>query len=73
MKTFIDRIGYFGLAHKKDFAGKTGGVIAVARRSGLSSTCSQMLTFLTALGFEIPSGGRVFAISRNKGEVVNDK
>lgn len=74
MKTFIDRVGFLALARKKtDFAGKVGGVIAVARRSGVSSTCNQMLAFLTAVGISIPSGGRVFAIAREKGEVLNDR
>jgi multimeric flavodoxin WrbA len=74
MKNFIDRIGFLGLQRKKvDFNGKVGGVVAVTRRSGVSSTCNQMLTFLTALGVVIPSGGRVYAIARNKGDVVNDK
>ncbi len=69
-KTFIDRIGFLALARgRKDFAEKVGGVIAVARRSGVSSTCNQMLTFMTAVGMVIPSGGRVFAIAREKGEV----
>jgi multimeric flavodoxin WrbA len=74
MKTFIDRIGFLALARgRKDFAGKVGGVIAVARRSGVSSTCNQMLTFLTAVRMTIPSGGRAFAIARQKGEVTRDK
>jgi multimeric flavodoxin WrbA len=74
MKIFIDRIGFLALARKRtDFAGKVGAVIAVARRSGVSSTCNQMMTFLTAVGAEIPSGGRVFAIAREKGEVLNDQ
>ena len=74
MKVFIDRIGFLALARKKqDFVGKVGGVIAVARRSGVSSTCNQMMTLLTAIGVTIPSGGRVFAIGREKGEVLSDK
>lgn len=74
MKIFIDRIGFLALARgRKDFAGKVGGVIAVARRSGVSSACSQMLTFLTAVRMVIPSGGRAFAIARQKGEVTRDK
>ena len=74
MKIFIDRMGFLALARKKrDFTGKAGGVIAVARRSGVSGTCNQMMTFLTAAGFAIPSGGRVFAIGREKGDVLNDK
>jgi multimeric flavodoxin WrbA len=74
MKIFIDRIGFLALARQKaDFAGKVGGAIAVARRSGVSSTCSQMLTFLTSVGVAIPSGGRVFAIGREKGDVLKDK
>ena len=74
MKIFIDRIGFLALAReRKDFAGKVGGVIAVARRSGVSSTCNQMLTFLTAARMTIPSGGRAFAIARQKGEVTRDK
>ena len=60
-------------AKEKDFVGKAGGVLAVARRSGVSGTCNQMLTLLTALGVSIPSSGRVFAIGREKGEVLNDK
>ena len=74
MKIFIDRIGFLALARKRvDFAGKVGGVIAVARRSGVSSTCNQMIIFLTAIGVAIPSGGRVFAIGREKGEVLKDQ
>jgi multimeric flavodoxin WrbA len=74
MKVFIDRIGFVGLARgRKDFAEKVGGVIAVARRSGVANTCNQMLTLLTALRITIPSGGRAFAIAREKGEVMNDK
>jgi multimeric flavodoxin WrbA len=74
MKTFIDRIGFLALARgRKDFAEKVGGVVGVARRSGVSSTCSQMLTFMTAVGMVIPSGGRVFAIARDKGEVTKDQ
>ncbi len=74
MKTFIDRIGFLALARgRKDFAEKVGGVIAVARRSGVSSTCNQMFTFMTAVGMVIPNGGRVFAIAREKGEVTKDQ
>ena len=74
MKIFIDRIGFLALAReRKDFAGKVGGVIAVARRSGVANTCSQMLTFMTAVRMTIPGGGRVFAIGREKGEVARDK
>jgi multimeric flavodoxin WrbA len=68
MKIFIDRIGFLALARgRKDFAEKVGGVIAVARRSGVSSTCNQMFTFMTAVGITIPSGGRAFSIGRDKG------
>jgi multimeric flavodoxin WrbA len=74
MKIFIDRVGFLALAReRKDFVGKVGGVIAVARRSGVASTCSQMLTFLTAVRMTIPGGGRAFAIAREKGEVKRDK
>lgn len=74
MKTFIDRIGFLALARQRaGFAGKVGGAIAVARRSGVSSTCSQMIGFLTSVGVAIPSGGRVFAIGREKGDVLKDK
>jgi multimeric flavodoxin WrbA len=73
-KTFIDRIGYLALARgRKDFAGKVGGVIAVARRSGVADTCNQMITFVTAVRMIVPSGGRTFAIARDKGEVTKDK
>jgi multimeric flavodoxin WrbA len=73
MKIFIDRIGYLAIAHeRKDFSGKVGGVIAVARRSGMMRTCDQMLTFVTAVRMIVPSGGRAFAIGREKGEVVKD-
>ena len=74
MKIFIDRIGFLALARKRvDFVGKVGGVVAVARRSGVSSTCNQMITFLSAIGASIPSGGRVFAIGREIGEVLKDE
>lgn len=73
MKTFIDRIGYLHIARgRKDFEGKVGAAIAVARRSGLASTWSQMSMFLTACRMIISSGGRVFAVGRLKGEVTND-
>ncbi len=73
MKTFIDRIGYLHIARgRKDFEGKVGAAIAVARRSGLASTWSQMSMFLTAARMILPSGGRVFAVGRGKGEVTND-
>lgn len=73
MKIFIDRIGYLAIARgRKDFSGKVGGVIAVARRSGMMRTCDQMLTFVTAVRMIVPSGGRAFAIGREKGEVVKD-
>ena len=71
-KIFIDRIGFLALARRRvDFENKVGGAIAVARRSGVSSTCNQIVTFLTAIGVGIPSGGRVYAIAREKGEVLN--
>ncbi len=74
MKIFIDRIGFLALARgRKDFAEKVGGVIAVARRSGVSNTCNQMITFMTAVGMTIPSGGRAFSIGREKGDVAKDK
>jgi len=74
MKIFIDRIGFLALARgRKDFADKVGGVIAVARRSGVASTCNQMLTFMTAVRMTIPGGGRAFAIAREKGEVMKDR
>jgi multimeric flavodoxin WrbA len=74
MKTFIDRIGYLHIARgRKDFEVKVGAAIAVARRSGLVSTWNQMTMFLTAARMIIPSGGRVFAVGRGKGEVAKDK
>jgi len=74
MKIFIDRIGFLALARgRKDFAEKVSGVIAVARRSGVSNTCNQMITFITAVGMTIPSGGRAFSIAREKGEVAKDQ
>jgi len=74
MKIFIDRIGFLALARgRKDFAEKVGGVIAVARRSGVSNTCGQMITFFTAVGITIPSGGRAFSIGREKGDVAKDQ
>lgn len=74
MKIFIDRIGYLNLARgRKDFVGKVGGTIAVARRSGFVASCSQMIMFLTAVRMIIPSGGRVFAVGRERGEVTKDE
>jgi multimeric flavodoxin WrbA len=74
MKTFIDRIGYLHIARgRKDFEGKMGAAIAVARRTGLAATWSQMSMFLTACRMIIPSGGRVFAVGRLKGEVAEDR
>ena len=74
MKTFIDRIGFLCLSRgRKDFEGKVGAAIAVARRSGLSSTYNQMVMFLTAVKMIIPSGGRVLSVGREKGDVSRDK
>ena len=74
IKILIDRVGFLALARgNKDFTEKVGGVIGIARRSGVSSTCTQMIIFLTALGIIIPSGGRVYAIGRDKGDVTNDQ
>ncbi len=74
MKNFIDRMGFLSLARKRvDLVSKVGGVVAVARRSGVSSVCSQLLVFYTAVGVVVPSSGRVYAIARDKGEVLNDK
>ena len=73
MKIFIDRVGYLAIARgRKNFTGKVGGVIAVARRSGVMRTCDQMITFITAVRMIVPSGGRVFAIGNKKGEVAKD-
>jgi len=74
MKTFIDRIGYLCVARgRTDFAGKVGGVIGVARRSGLANVCSQMMNFVTATRMIVPSGGRVFVVAREKGDVLKDQ
>lgn len=74
MKTFIDRIGYLSLARgRKDFAGKVGGVIGIARRSGLENVCSQMMNFVTATRMIVPSGGRVVGLAREKGEILKDQ
>ena len=74
VKIAIDRVGFLSLARgNRDFAEKVGGVIGVTRRSGVSSVCSQMIIFLTALGIIIPSGGRVYAIGRDKGDVTRDQ
>jgi len=74
MKSFIDRIGYLCIARgRKDFAGKVGGVIAVARRSGLANVCSQMMNFVIATRMIVPSGGRVFVVAREKGDVLRDQ
>ena len=74
MKTFIDRIGYLSLARgRKDFAGKGDAVIGVSRGSGLENVCNQMINFVTATRMIVPSGGRVFALAREKGEVLKDQ
>jgi multimeric flavodoxin WrbA len=74
MKTFIDRMGYLSLARgRKDFAGKVGGVIGIARRSGLENVCSQLMNFVTATRMIVPSGGRVFGLAREKGEILKDQ
>jgi len=74
MKTFIDRIGYLCLARgRRDFVGKVGGVIGVARRSGLINVCSGMMNFVMATRMIVPSGGRVFVVAREKGEVLKDQ
>ncbi len=74
MKSFIDRVGYLSLARgRKDFIGKVGGVIGVARRSGVTNVCSQMMNFVTATGMIVSSGGRVFVVAREKGDVLKDQ
>jgi multimeric flavodoxin WrbA len=74
MKTFIDRIGWLCIARgRTDFEGKVGGVIGVARRSGLADVCSQMMNFVTATRMMVPTGGRVFVVARDKGDVLKDQ
>jgi hypothetical protein len=50
-----------------------GEVIGVARRSGPANVCSQMISFVTATRMIVPSGGRVFVVAREKGNVLKDQ
>jgi multimeric flavodoxin WrbA len=73
MKIFIARIGFLALAREGGFHWQSWRRNCSRSKVRCSSTCNQMMTFLTAVGVAIPSGGRVFAIGREKGEVLNDK
>jgi multimeric flavodoxin WrbA len=71
-KTFIDRVGYLNTARgRKAFRNKVGGAIAVARRSGLTNTLSQILLFLNATRM-ITASPSVRILAREKGDATKD-
>jgi len=58
---------------RRDFYEKVGAVIGVASRSGFTTVCSGMMNFVLATRMIISSGGRVFVVAREKGEVMKDQ
>lgn len=73
VKTFIDRIGYLNNARgRRSLANKIGAAAVVGRRTGMLNTSLQILTFLTSARMIVPNGGRLVAVGRDKGDVLND-
>ena len=69
----MDRVGYLNNARgRKAFKNKIGGAIAVARRSGLSNTSSQLLLFLTATRMIVASPV-ARALASENGDVLKDQ
>jgi len=72
-KTFIDRIGYLNMARgRKPLMDKIGASVVVGRRTGMLNASLEILTFLTSSRMIIPSGGRLVAVGREKGDVLKD-
>jgi multimeric flavodoxin WrbA len=72
-KIFIDRVGYLHIAReKKHFQNKVGGAIAVAGRSGLMNTLSQIMLFFSSARMIIAAPA-VRALASTKGDVTKDK
>lgn len=72
-KTFIDRVGYLQIARaRKPFQNKIGGAIAVAGRSGLMNTLSQIMHFFSSARMIIATP-TVRALASTKGAVTKDK
>ena len=72
VRAFIERTGYISNQHGRVFAGKVGGPLVVARRSGTSLTYAQLLLWFAGQRFFIP-GSLSVAIGRDKGEVLKDE
>lgn len=73
MKAFMDRAGYIAIKERA-FAGKVGGPLVVARRSGKSFTFAELMFWFHYQGFYMP--GSTYwnvAIGRDKGEVRQDQ
>ncbi len=76
MKALIDRAGFYNnrATGRHAFDGKIGGAIAVAYRTGLATTWSQMLIFILAQRMIVP-GIASFpnAVASEAGDVLKDK
>ncbi|MFC2012430.1 flavodoxin family protein [Chloroflexota bacterium] len=73
LKAFMDRAGYISGA-RREFAGKVGGPLVVARRAGQNFTHAQITYWFHILGFYMP--GSTYwnvAFGREKGEVEKDE
>ena len=71
-KLFIDRVGYLHAARgRKAFEGKIGGAVAVAQRSGLMSTVSQILMFFHSTRMIIATPF-IISLAEEKGEARKD-
>ena len=74
VKIFIDRVGYLNRARESiTFRNKIGGVVAVARRTGLNNTLNQLTGFLSGMNMILPGSARVRAIGNKRGEVRKDE
>lgn len=73
VKGFIDRIGYLNMAReRKPLLNRVGASAVVGRRTGMLNASLEILTFLTASRMIVPSGGRLVAVGREKGDVLKD-
>ena len=73
IKALMDRTGYMSY-DTKQFAGKVGGPLVVARRAGQNFTFAQIMYWFHILGFFMPGSSYWnIAFGREKGEVKEDE
>ena len=71
VRAFLERAGYVAMNNGLAFAGKVGGPLVVARRTGHNLTLAQLLLWYASQRMFIP-GSINSAFGREKGEVLKD-